>query len=199
MPSACSRCIGKPRVREFAPRTRGPPLGSLTAIVCAPRPLECSCCMGGFPVLYCSPHANIPPTRKCNPSRGVSFYPLKVGVRDARVSVEFEIQRHPALISSLTPASECHSAQSCTSRAERQRARPRRVARLFADRQRHEYCLLLIRSQKRAAAAVPRTQTRARPPRARPASAAPRPRARRRPRRRRARHSARARGGAPRA
>ena len=52
-------------------------------------------------------YANIPPTRKCN-RRGVSFNPLKVGVRDARVSVEFEIQRHPALISSLTPASECH-------------------------------------------------------------------------------------------
>ena len=62
-------------------------------------------------------HANIPPTRKCN-RRGVSFNPLKVGVRDARVSVEFEIQRHPALISSLTPASECHNesrgASKCT-------------------------------------------------------------------------------------
>ena len=53
-------------------------------------------------------YTNIPPTRKCN-RRGVSFNPLKVGVRDARVSVEFEIQRHPALISSLTPASECHT------------------------------------------------------------------------------------------
>ena len=52
--------------------------------------------------------ADIPPTRRCN-RRGVSFYPLKAGVRDARVSVEFEIQRHPALISSLTPASECHT------------------------------------------------------------------------------------------
>ena len=60
------------------------------------------------------PPAFGPPTRKCN-RRGVSFNPLEVGARDARVSVEFEIQRHPALISSLTPASECHSARAVKS------------------------------------------------------------------------------------
>ena len=35
-----------------------------------------------------------------------------MGVRDARVSVKFEIQRHPALISSLTPASKRHRDRS---------------------------------------------------------------------------------------
>ena len=63
--------------------------------------------------------ANIPSTRKCNRrgvSAGVSINPLEVALRGARASVEFEIQTHPALISSLTPASKRHCARRAYAR-----------------------------------------------------------------------------------